>query len=442
MIVDNFITLGFDELTRRRWERTLKKLTFTNNQNEIIQCFQQVWTRGQVRLPRGAWELVEDIDYIDRRSKPLMPSLEFTVALDDVEKDERYRGQTEAVKAMFESEQGQIIRPPGTGKTQIALSFVAQCETTSLVIVHTQDILEQWQDYAKEAIPGIELGIVRGPKDEIGHLTIATIQTIKNHIVGRRRKWWEQFGCVIVDEAHHGAAPSWDAVINWCPAFYRFGFTASRTRADGMHPALRWIIGPVIHEQKFSSPVKLSVSRRKTRFYFPYRGRFDWTPMVNALTVDERRNRQIARIADRECERGNSVLILSRRIEHLHCIAACMRNSSEVLTGKRSGIERKTILSRFRSGDLRCLLATQLADEALDVPRLNRVILTHPGKHEGRIVQQIGRAIRAHPGKTDAIIYDMVDWRVGVLRRQWNERRRTYRNLKIPIRKVRRRNGA
>jgi superfamily II DNA or RNA helicase len=438
MIVDNFITLGFDELNRRRWERTLKKLTFINGQNEIIQCFQQLYTRGEVRLPRGAWELVDDLDYRDHRVKPLMPSLEFTLKLDDVEKDERFKGQSDAVNAMFANEQGQIIRPPGTGKTQIALKFIAECETTTLVIVHTEDILKQWEEYAADAIPGIDIGIVRGKRAEIGHLTIATVQTLRNHVVGKKRAWWEQFGCVIADEAHHGAAPSWDSVVNKCPAFYRFGFTASRTRADGMHPALRWIFGKVIHEQKFSSPVELSVKPVRTKFYFPYRGQWSWTPMINALTTDERRNRQIANIINKETARGNSILVLSRRIEHLGNIQQWVNGRSEVLTGARKTNERKEILSQFRSGELPCLLATQLADEALDVPRLSRVILTHPGKHEGRIVQQIGRAIRTFPDKKDAIIYDMVDWRVGVLRRQYAQRRRTYHQLKISIRKRRR----
>lgn len=438
MIVDSVITLGLNELSKRRWENTLKKLTFVNDNAEIIQCFQQRWTKHDVRIPRGAWDLVDDINFIDKRTCPLMPSLEFAVELDDVAKDERYRGQKQAVASMFENEQGQIIRPPGTGKTQIALAFAAECETTTLVIVHTEDILNQWVEYAGQAIPGLDIGVIRGQRSEIGHLTIATVQTIRNYVAGKRREWWEQFGCLIVDEAHHGAAASWDSVINWCPAKYRFGFTASRTRADGMHPALRWTFGKVIHEQKFSSPVDLTVRSVRTRFYYPYRGRFDWTPMVNKLVTDERRNDRIARIAKNEINRGKSVLILSRRIEHLNLIGEKIGKRCAILTGARRSDERKEILAQFRSGELSCLLATQLADEALDVPRLSRVILTHPGKHEGRIVQQIGRAIRSHPEKSDAVIYDIVDWRVSVLRRQYMERRRTYLKMKIPIRRHRR----
>ena len=438
MIVGSKISIADDELSDRRWEKLQRQLTFINGENEIVECYKNIYTRGKVQIPRGAWNLVDDLNYVDNRVMPRAPAHDFTVQLDAVEKDERFAGQTEAVLAMLEHEQGQIIRPPGTGKSQIILKFVSICQTPCLVIVHTEDILNQWLAYASEAIPDIEIGVIRGKRHEVGQLTIATIQTLKNFT---DKDFWKQFGAVIADEAHHGAAPSWEQTINRCPARYRFGFTASETRADGMHPALKFIFGPVIHKQKFSSPVKLQVVPVKTRFYYGYRGKFDWAPMLNKLVTDEARNKQIAEVANEEIRLGNSVLILSRRIEHLELISEGIEGRVEILTGKRGRVDRKRILDEFKTGKLSCLAATQLADEALDVPRLSRVILTHPGKHEGRIIQQIGRAIRSFPGKEDALIYDVIDRRVGVLNRQWNERKRTYRSNKISIRGTRIRLG-
>ena len=225
--------------------------------------------------------------------------------------------------------------------------------------------------------------------------------------------------------------------MNRSPAYYRFGMTASATRADGMEPALKFIIGPVIHKQKFSSPVKLSVVPVRSSFYYGYRGAFDWMPMLNKLVENDKRNQQIAEVANDEIRNGNSVLILSRRIEHLERIADGVEGRVEILTGKRKSADRKRILPKnLASGELKCLAATQLADEALDVPRLNRVILTHPGKHEGRLIQQIGRAIRQHADKQDAVIYDVMDSRVRVLRRQWAQRKRAYKKSKIKVKMI------
>jgi superfamily II DNA or RNA helicase len=202
-----------------------------------------------------------------------------------------------------------------------------------------------------------------------------------------------------------------------------------------MEATMRFVVGPIIHHQKFSSTVKLEVIPLKTNFRTAYRGPFDWGRLLNTLVADPERNREIAEVAEEEAYEGNSVLILSRRIEHLELISEQMNGTSrEILTGKRSKKDRARILQDFRDGKISVLLATQLADEALDIQRLSRVILTFPGKHEGRIIQQIGRALRQHPDKTEALIFDVVDDHVGVLRRQWNLRKQTYKTNKISIR--------
>jgi superfamily II DNA or RNA helicase len=362
--------------------------------------------------------------------------LKWVGKIDAVEIDPRFKGQSAAVLAMMREEQGIVVRPPGTGKTEIATFFMAKAKTRSLVLVHTEDILEQWVARVEQNIPELKgkVGVIRGKECRIGHITVATVQTLSRSYLRKGDKWWAQWGVLIADEGHHVAAPTWESVINACPAYYRFGFTASPTRADGMHPSMRFIVGPIIHRQKFSSPVELEVVPIRTNFKMLYRGPFDWGPLLNKLVSDDERNNEIAEVANREVREGNSVLVLSRRIEHLERIAELMSEDCEILTGKRSTKDRRRILQGFRAGEIRCLLATQLADEALDVQRLNRVLLTHPGKHEGRIIQQIGRAIRTHPEKQNAVIYDFVDWNVGVLRRQWNQRRRTYKANKISIR--------
>jgi superfamily II DNA or RNA helicase len=433
MIVTAQLTVGISELTPEQWKKLERQLTFEID-GDVVMCYRRVITKGVYKLPRGAWNLMPDsITYHDKRTCPPMPKLDFTVKLDDVEKDARFKGQLDAVKSMFEHEQGLIIRPPGTGKTQIALAFASLAKTRTLVIVHTEDILQQWIEAAKVALPDADVGVVRGKEFHIGHITIATVQTLQKFVgYGTDKSFWKQFGVVIADEGHHVSAPSWEAVLNQCPARYRFGFTASPTRADGMHPTMQFIIGPIIHRMKFTSTVKVQVEPVKTGFRSMYRGPFDWMPLLNRLVEDEGRNRRIAEIVDREIQDGNSVLVLSRRIAHLGNIAGHMQESGEILTGKRSRHDRVEILDRFRSGELRCLLSTQLADEALDIPRLNRVVLAFPGKHEGRLIQQVGRALRAHPGKKDAKIYDLVD-NVGVLRHQWNQRRSTYKRNGIKI---------
>jgi superfamily II DNA or RNA helicase len=444
LIVDRWLTIGVDELRPHEWKRVFRALTFTNRNGREVTCYRWLRGRWQVRLPRGAWSLLPDhVMYDDQRNDPKGYLYEFMVELDSG----NFEGQRDTVTAMFEQEQGIIVRPPGSGKTQIMLAFIAACQTPSLVLVHTEDILEQWVEYAKNAIPDIDVGVVRGQKFEIGDMTIATVQTAVDLV--HDEGFWLNFGALLVDETHHAPARTWERILNACSARYRFGVTATDTRPDGMEPLMRYLIGPVIQRQKFKSMVPLMVSPIKTEFRFQYRGPYDWNRLIKALVNDEDRNSLIAEVAVRQLQKGHSTLVLSRRIEHLENIRDHMAlqldfdegwlQQIELLMAPRGKRVRREVLSRWKGGDVKVVLATQLANEALDVPRLSRLVLAYPEKHFSVTTQKVGRLTREHEDKSDAIIFDIVDEKCAPLRRQWGERKQTYRKLKIAVKKTKRR---
>lgn len=438
MIVSKTIKLRASELTKREWTRLFTKLTFFDDERNEVKAYRLL--NGGVELPRGAWALLPDhVTYYDERVMPGREEFEHTITLDYQGPDKSFEGQRRALEAMYREEQGLIIAQPGWGKSQVACVFAAEVGTPTLVLVHTEDILEQWTKYVRETIPDAEVGRIQGSVWQEGDVTIAMVQTIRQDNTRFRRFWADKFGCVIVDEAHHAPAETWELILNSLPARYRFGFTATETRADGMHPLIKHLIGPVIYKQKFEPKVPVKVIPLKSGFYYGYRGHFDWPRLQNELIHDKARNELIVETAMRQLNKGHSVLILSGRIEHLEVLERVLLNKVNragvvaILTGKTPRPKRKQYLADFASGKLKCLLSTQLADEALDIPRLSRVFMTYPSKHEGKTQQRLGRALREHADKHDAIIFDVVDDRVGVLRRQWMERKRTYKKLKINV---------
>jgi superfamily II DNA or RNA helicase len=68
-------------------------------------------------------------------------------------------------------------------------------------------------------------------------------------------------------------------------------------------------------------------------------------------------------------------------------------------------------------------MLSTLADEALDIPRLDRGYLTFPQSNTGLITQQVGRFEREHPDKKDARIYDFVDRYVAEMKAQYEKRK-------------------
>lgn len=437
MKVDSILTLHKSELSSREWERLFRTLSFVDKEGIEVAAFDYVPGSGTVRIARGAWSLIpEHVSVTDLRSRPKMPKVSYAKTLDA--KD--YEGQEEAIRVMFKHEQGQVIAPPGRGKTEIGLAFAAASGTRTLVVVHTKDLFKQWEDRARGSVPNVGVGKIKAGTCQVEHITIAMAQTLKKY-VGRRGKFWRQFGCVIVDESHHAAADTWEWLLNECPAYYRFGLTATEKRADGRHPLVKFNIGPTIYNIPFKSQVPLMVRPVGTRHRARY-GPMMYSRMLKDITNDAERNLLIAKIAAEETREGNTVLILSRHIKHLELIGSDILGLGiapedvSILTGKVPMTLRNTRVKDFRSGDIRVVLATQLADEGLDVPRLNRVLLTFPGKHDGRIIQQIGRAIRKHSDKTDAIVYDFVDEFVPKFTEQYLERKSTYRKLGIHIGKA------
>jgi superfamily II DNA or RNA helicase len=79
---------------------------------------------------------------------------------------------------------------------------------------------------------------------------------------------------------------------------------------------------------------------------------------------------------------------------------------------------RKVVIERMRGGDVRVLFATRLADEGLDIPNLDALVLLTPSRDAARTTQRAGRTLRAVPGKPQPVIYDLVDSQMGLLRSQ------------------------
>ena len=446
MIVNHVITLQISELSDREWKKLFSRLTY-QAEGEIYEPWRIDPRRETVTIPRGAWSLVPDhVEYVDLRTFPEIGTLEFHGELDATLPDGRtFEHQAEAVKTIIEQEQGVVVRPPGTGKTDIVLAAAAKLGTRALFLVHTHDILEQWVERIERRLPDAKLGVIQGSRNSLGQVNVATVQTFRRRL-DLHPELGREFGMVVLDEAHHGAAATFETILNEMWARYRIGVTATEKRADSRHPYIQTVIGPVIHREKFKSKVPVyCIPVKEHNFFYRMRGSWDYRNLLDALIVDEARNTVIAERVARMMVKGHSVLVLSREIKHLKAIDAKLAEvfnldtkwiaRIEQLTGERPKAVRNEILKRFRAGEIRCVLATQLADEALDVPILSCVVLTFPGKHDGRIIQQVGRALREHPGKEKAVILDVVDEKVGLLRRQWMLRKRAYKQMKIPVKK-------
>lgn len=389
---------------------------------------------GWTEVPRGAVALLRRrlaevgiaVEFDDRRVTHPATGLSASVELRSY--------QAAAVSRMQRGVQGTVVMPCGGGKTVAGTAAAAEIDQPTLVVVHTHDLLEQWRDTVRRLL-GIEVGVVAEGRCEPGAITVATVQTLVRMRPEDLDALGAQFGCVIVDEAHHAPASTFRAVLARMPARYRFGLTATPRREDGLTPLLGFTLGERLFEIGYADLVAAGylaapeVRPVYSSFTFDYASADDHHACMEALIGDDERNELVADLAAAEANAGHTVLVLSGRVAHCRRLAGMIGRrgvAAEVLVGAVKKADRRRILDDFRAGRVAVVVASTLADEGLDVPRLDRIVLAFPGRTQGRTAQRIGRLMRPHPDKQGAVLFDVVDAAVPPLLRQFRARRRIY----------------
>jgi superfamily II DNA or RNA helicase len=160
--------------------------------------------------------------------------------------------------------------------------------------------------------------------------------------------------------------------------------------------------------------------------------RAQWRTTLDLLIENPARNAAVVETALMEIGRGQSVLVLVAEIEQGERFAALIPDSI-VAHSKMGAKKRKAAIDAFRDGTLRCLIATSLADEGLDVPRASVLILATAGRSGAKLEQRTGRVMRPHEGKGVGLVYDFADAGASMARSQGLARRRVYKQLGYAI---------
>ena len=407
----------------------------------VIACFEQ---QGDfLVLPRGTLGPLREmlagvdirLDLDDERSNGVALDTSFTGELSDI--------QADAAQGMLAHELGVLCAPPGMGKTVIAANLIAARARSTLVVVHSKPLLEQWVLRLTQFLDldVKEIGIIGAGKNKPkGRLDVATVQSLA------RREDLQQllggYGHVVVDECHHVPAVTAEQVLQSAPARYVSGLTATPYRRDGHHPIIAMQCGPIRHEigrhaTQPGAELSLRIVRRETSFdpaMLPTDAGIQ--EIYGALATDEQRADLIARDASRLTTEGRSPIVLTERREHLRQLAVRLRDhipSLIELHGDMRPRERRAAIEQLAttSADTaRVVLATgRYIGEGFDDARLDTLLLAMPIAWKGTVVQYAGRLHRPHPGKHDALVYDYVDAEVPVLRRMFAKRLKTYNAL-------------
>jgi superfamily II DNA or RNA helicase len=396
---------------------------------------------GGLILPRGYMGSLarycrqEGIDYRIHDHRRLLPLLDFT-----------FTGvlkpfQQTAVDAMIPKHFGTLTAPTGSGKTVMAMALIAERRQPALIIVHTQDLAEQWIHRIESFlnIPEADIGRIGGGKKKIGkHITVALIQSLYKCA----EEIAPHIGFLIVDECHRCPSRTFTEAVSLFDSKYMLGLSATPWRRDNLSKLIFWHLGDIQHSidphQLIDSGDILSpeVFERETEFKAHHDPTKHYSKMLAELTADDARNRLIAQDVASEVNQTDGIcLVLSDRKQHCETLKAILtfrhKITAEVLTGDVEASRRAVILEQLAQGNIRVMIATgQLLGEGFDCPNLSSLFLATPIRFSGRVLQYIGRVLRPAPGKKQAKIFDYVDVHVGVLKSAAAARQAVYGNSK------------
>ena len=315
---------------------------------------------------------------------------------------------------------GLIIAPAGCGKTWIAASIIKHFEKGRPGwrfgwLAPTRETCQQARTSLRVAGVPDEVVEVRCPHESVD---------------------FSGMGLLIVDEAKHSPAAGWRRIIESCSGL-RFGFDATPWGDDEDRNAVtrtlfrnrtyeikRSDIGDSLADAylELSDATDLNLKQKiddNIDRLFQARRRYmrisdeelkrmcAWESLVD-IGICQNRDRN-AYAVDYALEHMDmQTLILIPRITLGEQYEAAIPRSLLVHSkiGKK---QRKEAMEEFKAGNLRTMIATSLADEGLDLPNVELLIMVSGGRSSQKTIQRASRALRKTDSKNCATILDFSD---------------------------------
>ena len=409
-------------------------------------------TDSYIGLPRGCEpalcdmlvDKVKNIDIIDKTNAGENIPVEFNGNLREE--------QELAVSELLKYNIGVLSATTAFGKTVIASYIVSQRKTNTLVLVHTQALMQQWKKSLEQFLTfdithpeqrkgrgrkktWSPVGLLGAGKDALnGIVDVAVMQSLVDG--DEVKELVRNYGMIIVDECHHVSAVNFEKILKYANAKYVYGLTATSTRQDGHHPIIFMQCGPI----RYRVDAKAQAEKREFEHYLiprftSFRNIADdnITALYKKLSDDAMRNNLIVNDVVAAIKNGRTPIILSERREHVTMLTELLKphcdNVIEIV-GTTSAKSRRETLERLdnipQEESLVVVATGRYVGEGFDYLRLDTLFLALPIAWKGKVAQYAGRLHRNYQGKTEVQVYDYIDIHLPVLERMYQKRVKSY----------------
>jgi superfamily II DNA or RNA helicase len=368
--------------------------------------------------------------------------------------------QRDAIAAWQKSgKRGVVILPTGAGKSFVAQMAIEMAGRSTLVVVPTLDLMNQWYDLLVSSFQA-EIGLIGGGYFEQGAIVVTTYASAFRFM----ERMGNQFGLLVCDECHHLPGSGFRYVAEMTIAPFRLGLTATPERSDGGEELMTGLLGPIVYRLEAQqlagefladySVVRLTVqlSDEDQERYQQERAIFrrfissqgidfgslqGWQMFVIRSARSEagrramqayRESKRIALGAEAKLETLKKLLARHRRERVLIFTAEnemVYRISEQFLipaiTHETPIKERSAWLAAFNQGEVLALATSKVLNEGVNIPEAAVAIVLSGSGSSREHIQRLGRILRKQPGK-EAILYEVVA--SGTAEERISERRR------------------
>ena len=324
-----------------------------------------------------------------------------------------------AAEGFWHGGSGVVVLPCGAGKTIVGAAAMAHAKATTLILVTNTVAARQWREelLKRTSLHEDEIGEYSGSKKEIRPVTIATYQvmTTRKGGVYAHLDLFDaiDWGLIIYDEVHLLPAPIFRFTAD-IQSRRRLGLTATLVREDGMEGEVFSLIGP----KRFDVPWKEIESQG-------YIAPADCVEVRVNLTEDERLAYATAEQEDRyrycsttltkhkvalalaNKHKDEQVLIIGQYIDQIDKLATDL--NVPIVKGDTPIKERERLFELYRTGELKCLVVSKVANFSVDLPDATVAIQvsgTFGSRQEE--AQRLGRVLRPKSDGRSARFYSIV----------------------------------
>lgn len=331
--------------------------------------------------------------------------------------------QRKALEEIIGAGRGVFQAPTGSGKTLLIAGVVASYNTNTIVIVHTNSLFKQTIEELSRW--NSKVGMLGAGEEKIEKVTVAMRQTLARGIESGKfaNGFFERWGVVIADEAHHVSSLSGDyaLILSRILARIRFGFTATVPVEEEGKMALEGLIGPPIGKTTYQELNREDVlAKPKIKFYrVPENPRYKdvrgtYQQVYQDVVVRNRRRNLL--IVDKSLEQiglGRTVLIMVERLEHgeqlLELLEIKVPGSFVFLHGDTSDQLREEEKRAFSDKKRRGVIATRVWSEGVNIRTVDVVVNAVGGESEIAAIQRFGRGMRSTDTKKEVLLIDFID---------------------------------